>query len=185
MFADTVLVSNTTMRDILDDDEEYAGLYYDLAREWIVALLNEANGAKVPEQVRDTIKSTETALLAWNSTMESGESILAQLDLLSDYNNGRNINLHPGHPKNCEIAPAIRIDADYDTERSKDKLYFNLLVDSVFKRQLDVVSDKGSYKKRISLDLFAGEYIEVVVRFNSDWVGMGGTIRLNAISFSA
>lgn len=160
------------------DDRSYNGSYYDLAREWIVALINKNHDAVFSDAVRDVIDYAEN-YLRHNFVIDE-----QSLRLISDFNNGYNLDKYPDHPKSCTIDPMVSFDAEYDSEKAKDRLYFNVMIDSVFKKQLGSVSGKGRFKESFWLDSYAGELLEIVVRFKSDWCGMGGTIRLNSVMFS-
>jgi hypothetical protein len=182
------LDSGISLYDLFDE-ELYTGRYYKLAREWIVALINRNHDSVFSNVINSAVIFAEDYIKTSRSSSQDTKSQYIAVDrviqLLSDFNNGLNIDTYPDHPKSCTINPAVTIDADYDSERAKDKLYFNLMIDSVFRKQLASVSGKGRYAETIYLDSYAGEYVEIVARFNSDWVSMGKTIRLNSVSFSA
>jgi hypothetical protein len=95
-------MSGKTWQQVMDTPVNAAQGYYQLAHQYIAAVLNIANGASAPAGVTTTLSLAE----AWLSTnipasCTAGGSCGLQKDwakLLDDYNNGQ----YPGGPPHCD-----------------------------------------------------------------------------------
>jgi hypothetical protein len=90
-----------TWMDVLEAPVNLSQGYYQLAHQYIAAVLNEANGASVPQGVQDTLDLAESWLEANGpSACPTGDSCGTQKDwaaVLDSYNNG----LYPDGPPHC------------------------------------------------------------------------------------
>lgn len=104
----TFFYSSKTWIEILNtpNGETRADAYIILAKQYIAARLNEANGAAVPTDVATALSSSE----AWFETNSPGvdpNSVVGQMllewkDVLDTYNNGWNYPSEPGWPPHCD-----------------------------------------------------------------------------------
>lgn len=100
---DTVFfLSGQTWQQVMDTPVNVSQGYYQLAHQYIAAVLNQANGAYVPEGVQDTLNLASPWLAAngpsactANGSCGLQKDWAATLDL---FNNG----LYPGGPGHCE-----------------------------------------------------------------------------------
>lgn len=95
-------LSGQTWQQVMDTSVNVSQGYYQLAHQYIAAVLNKANGACVPKGIQDTLDLAE----AWFETY--GPSACASCgnccglqkdwaEVLDDYNNG----IYPGGPLHC------------------------------------------------------------------------------------
>jgi hypothetical protein len=97
----TFYLSGQTWQQVLDTPVNVSQGYYQLAHQYIAALLNQANGAPVPSGIQDTLDLAT----AWFQANDPSATIAAgsggtQKDwaaILDSYNNG----LYPGGPAHC------------------------------------------------------------------------------------
>lgn len=99
--SDPFFLSGQTYQEVLDTPVNVSQGYYQLAHQYIAAVLNQANGASTPSGVQDTLDLAE-AWLSVNgpSACTAGGSCGVQKDwagILDLYNNG----LYPGGPLHC------------------------------------------------------------------------------------
>ncbi|MDH4232965.1 MAG: hypothetical protein OEW04_13170 [Nitrospirota bacterium] len=91
-----------TWQQVMDTEVSVSQGYYQLAHQYIAAVLNQANGAFVPQGVQDTLDYAEAWLQANNPcACTSNGSCGIQKDwaaVLDDYNNG----IYQGGPPHCE-----------------------------------------------------------------------------------
>jgi len=102
----TFYLSGQTWQQVLDTPVNVSQGYYQLAHQYIAALLNQANGASVPSGVQDILNQAD----AWftnnapSACVKSGPGPapcgqqITWAATLDDYNNGT----YPGGPKHCE-----------------------------------------------------------------------------------
>jgi hypothetical protein len=97
----TFLLSGQTWQQVLDTPVNVSQGYYQLAHQFIAAVLNQANGASVPQGVQDTLNLADAWLDAngpsactANGSCGTQKDWAATLDL---YNNG----LYPDGPPHC------------------------------------------------------------------------------------
>jgi hypothetical protein len=98
----TFFLSGKTWQEVLDTPVNVSQGYYQLAHQYIAAVLNRANGAFIPQGVKDTLVLANTWLL-WNnpSACTGPGSCGLQKDwaaVLDQYNSG----LYPDGPPHCE-----------------------------------------------------------------------------------
>jgi hypothetical protein len=95
-------LSGQTWQEVLDTPVNVSQGYYQLVHQYIAAVLNEANGALVPDGVQDTLELAYAWLIANDpSACTAKGSCGLQKDwakVLDTYNNG----LYPGGPSHCE-----------------------------------------------------------------------------------
>lgn len=186
--------SNIPLMDLLDE-EEYQGVYYDLAREWIAMSLNVAVGSPASNQTFYYQTVAQRALLQFSAeTMTLQDKVYdipisTLVTALSNYNGGRSVDLYPGNPFSCTMNPFIQVDMEYDTERAKDRVYVNAKLNGAFHRQLETVSGLGRLDKFIYLDSYLEENdrvsLEIEIRFTSDDGITSKGVRINKIVFGA
>ncbi len=91
-----------TWQQVMDTDVSVSQGYYQLAHQYVAAVLNQANGAFVPLGVQDTLALAEAWLEANNPcACTANGSCGLQKDwaaVLDDYNNG----IYQGGPPHCE-----------------------------------------------------------------------------------
>jgi hypothetical protein len=94
-------LSNQTWQQVMDTPVNVSQGYYQLAHQYIAALLNQANGAAVPSGVQDTLNQATTWFQTNGPANCTGKgSCGIQKDwagILDSYNNG----LYPGGPSHC------------------------------------------------------------------------------------
>jgi hypothetical protein len=99
---DTFFLSGQTWQGVLDTSVNVSQGYYQLAHQYIAAVLNQANGACVPQGVQDTLTLAYTWLSANgpNACTANGSCGLQKdwAATLDRYNNG----VYPGGPSHCE-----------------------------------------------------------------------------------
>ncbi len=95
-------LSGQTWQQVMDTPVNVSQGYYQLAHQYIAAVLNKANGAAVPQGVQDTLNLGVTWLGIYAPSACTGpgscgtqKDWAATLDL---FNNG----LYPGGPAHCE-----------------------------------------------------------------------------------
>jgi len=97
----TFFLSGQTWQQVMDTPVNVSQGYYQLAHQYIAAVLNKANGAYVPQGVQDTLNLAYAWLGATGpSACTGGGSCGTQKDwaaILDQYNNG----LYPGGPGHC------------------------------------------------------------------------------------
>jgi len=98
----TFFLSGQTWQQVMDTPVNVSQGYYQLAHQYIAAVLNKANGAYVPQGVQDTLDLAAAWFQANQPSACTGPGSCAQqkdwaatLDL---YNKG----LYPGGPGHCE-----------------------------------------------------------------------------------
>ncbi len=93
--------SGQTWQQVMDTPVNVSQAYYQLAHQYIAAVLNQANGASVPSGVQDILNQAENWLTNnAPSACTANGSCGTQKDwaaILDDYNNG----LYPGGPPHC------------------------------------------------------------------------------------
>lgn len=94
-------LSGLTWQQVMDTPVNVSQGYYQLAHQYIAAVLNQANGAYVPEGVQDTLDLAYSWLGANGpAACTAGGSCGLQKDwakVLDDFNNG----VYPGGPGHC------------------------------------------------------------------------------------
>lgn len=99
--TDFFFLSAQTWQQVLDTPVNVSQGYYQLAHQYIAAVLNRANGAAVPDGVRDTLQLAESwldtsvpAACTPKGSCGIQKDWAATLDL---FNNGN----YPGGPPHC------------------------------------------------------------------------------------
>ncbi len=94
-------ISGQTWQQVLDTSVNVSQGYYQLAHQYIAAVLNQANGASVPAGVQTTLNNADTWLTNHiPADCTAAASCGEQKDwakVLDDYNNG----IYPGGPAHC------------------------------------------------------------------------------------
>jgi hypothetical protein len=100
--SDTFFQSGQTWQQVLDTSAGAGQGYYQLAHQYIAAMLNKANGASEPQGIQDTITLAYTWLsVNGPSVCTAGGSCgdqKAWAAILDSYNKGD----YAGGPKHCE-----------------------------------------------------------------------------------
>lgn len=98
---DTFFLSGQTWQQVMDTPVNVSQGYYQLAHQYIAAVLNQANGASVPQGVQDTLDLAYDWLTSNGiSACTANGSCGLQKDwaaVLDRYNNG----IYPGGPPHC------------------------------------------------------------------------------------
>ena len=99
---DTFFLSGQTWQQVLDTPVNASQGYYQLAHQYIAAVLNKASGASVPSGVQDTLNLAQAWLAANDpSACTASSSCGTQKGwaaILDQFNNGE----YPGGPSHCE-----------------------------------------------------------------------------------
>ncbi|KAJ3218294.1 hypothetical protein HK099_005111 [Clydaea vesicula] len=192
--GDSFFNQKYNLKSILDSTA-FPGVYYDLAREWLTASLNQKNGATLPETSRkaqhasylllkDNVKQTSVITLE-SAVTSSGKSykLADLLQTLTDYNNGVNKDSSP--PTCASKAQSIHVlhtndihshfeqFNKYGTDCTADQITKNQCFGGVARITSLVNTLRKKYENSILVD--AGDQFQGTLFFNT----YGGSIIAN------